>query len=90
MCLAPDTFTPSQRSAAAKAWRRLFEHWVSPSCRISWRRPSGEGLSFWTAGEIEDKNLRQEAVAAAASVLFGFVAADRKDWLAEVMTATAI
>ena len=42
-------------------------------------------LSFWTAGEIQDPDLRPCAVASAAALLFGFVDAPRQALLAELM-----
>lgn len=42
-------------------------------------------LSFWTAGEIDDSDLRPRAVAAAAALLFGFVDEGRRDSLAGLM-----
>lgn len=46
-------------------------------------------LSFWTAGEIEEADLRQEAVAAAATLLFGFVDPARKSRLVDSMNGAA-
>jgi AcrR family transcriptional regulator len=42
-------------------------------------------LSFWTAGEIQDPDLRPCALASAAALLFGFVDAPRQALLAELM-----
>jgi AcrR family transcriptional regulator len=42
-------------------------------------------LSFWTAGEIRDEDLRPQAIAAAATVLFGFVEDAKRKKLADLM-----
>jgi AcrR family transcriptional regulator len=44
-------------------------------------------LSFWTAGEIADEDLQPEAIAAAATLLFGFVEDARRDQMADLMQA---
>jgi AcrR family transcriptional regulator len=46
-------------------------------------------LSFWTAGEIPDEDLQPEAIAAAASLLFGFVENARRGQLADLMRAAS-
>jgi len=44
-------------------------------------------LSFWTAGEIQDEDLHREALAAAATLLFGFVGNARQKQLAGLTNA---
>jgi AcrR family transcriptional regulator len=44
-------------------------------------------LSFWTAGEIPDEDLHAQAIAAAATLLFGFVEDARRREMAGLMLA---
>lgn len=44
-------------------------------------------LFFWTAGEIRDEELRDYAIAAAATLLFGFVDDARRKELSRLMQA---
>jgi AcrR family transcriptional regulator len=46
-------------------------------------------LSFWTAGEIPDEDLHREALAAAATLLFGFVGYARQKQLAGLINTTS-
>ncbi|MBS9476887.1 TetR/AcrR family transcriptional regulator [Ancylobacter radicis] len=46
-------------------------------------------LSFWTAGEVRDQDLRAEALAAAATLLLGFSASTRRDRLIVLMAASS-
>jgi AcrR family transcriptional regulator len=46
-------------------------------------------LSFWTAGEIPDEDLQPRTIAAAASLLFGFVDDAKRDQMAALMRAAS-
>jgi hypothetical protein len=46
-------------------------------------------LSFWTAGEISDEDLQSRTLAAAATLLFGFVEDTKRDQMADLMLAAA-
>jgi AcrR family transcriptional regulator len=46
-------------------------------------------LSFWSAGEIPDEDLQPRTIAAAASLLFGFVEDAKRDQMAALMRAAS-